>query len=77
MDHKLVLENSSSATVYTALNTITYLKDIKYSNIRLIKIYEMELEHKIRVQKIEDHMQYYDHKDSGLLCGWAISSSQL
>ena len=39
MDHKLVLESSSSAAVYTLLNTIIYLKVIKYLNIRLRQIY--------------------------------------
>ena len=39
MDHKLVLENSSSAGVNTLPNTITYLMAIKYLNIRLRHIY--------------------------------------
>ena len=35
MDHELVLENSSSNAVNTLLNTIIYLKAIKYLDIRL------------------------------------------
>ena len=35
MDHDLVLENSSSAAVYTLSNNIIYLKALKYLNIRL------------------------------------------
>ena len=38
MDHKLVLENSSSAAVYTLSNTIIFLKTIKYLNIKLVHI---------------------------------------
>ena len=34
MDHELVLENSSLAAAYTLLNTIIYLKAMKYLNIR-------------------------------------------
>ena len=30
MDHELVLQNSSSAPVYTLKNTITYLKAVNY-----------------------------------------------
>ena len=33
------LENSSSAFVYTLLNTVIYLKALKYLNIRLRQIY--------------------------------------
>ena len=47
MDHKLVLENSNSAAVYTLPNTIIYLKTIKYLNIRLRQIYYADLELKI------------------------------
>ena len=36
MDLKLVLENSSSAAVNAQLNTIIYLKAIKYLNIDLL-----------------------------------------
>ena len=39
MDHDLVLENSSSAAVYTLPNTMIYLKAIKYLNFRLGQIY--------------------------------------
>ena len=39
MDHKLILENSNSAAVYTLLNKIIYLKAIKYLIIRLRQIY--------------------------------------
>ena len=39
MDHELVLENSSLIAVYTLLNTIIYLKAIKYLNIRLRQIH--------------------------------------
>ena len=38
MDHKLILENSSSAAVYTRPNII-YLKVEKYLNIKLRRIY--------------------------------------
>ena len=38
MDYKLVLDNSSSAAVYTLPNTIIYLKAIKFLNIRLRQI---------------------------------------
>ena len=31
MEHELVLENSSSAPVYTLQNTIAYFKAVKYS----------------------------------------------
>ena len=51
-DHDLVLENSSSAAVYTLPNTIIYLKALKYLNIRLRR----------------DLMLYYGCKNSGLLC---------
>ena len=40
MNHKLVLENSSSAAVYKLPKTIIHLKAIKYLNIRLRQIYE-------------------------------------
>ena len=39
MEHKLVLENSTSAAVNTLLNAIIYLKVIKYLNIRMRQIY--------------------------------------
>ena len=39
MDHEIVLENSSSAAVYTLRNTIIYFKAVKYLNIRLREIY--------------------------------------
>ena len=39
MDHNLVLESSSSTAIYTLLNTIIFLKTIKYLNIRLKQIY--------------------------------------
>ena len=39
MEHKPVLENSSSAAVNTLLNAIIYLKVIKYLNIRMRQIY--------------------------------------
>ena len=39
LDYKLVLENSSSVAVDTLLNTIIYLKTVKYLNIRLRQIY--------------------------------------
>ena len=39
MDHKLILENSSSAAVYTLPNTIIYLKVEKYLNITLRRIF--------------------------------------
>ena len=38
MNHKLVLEDSSAAAAYTLPNAITYLKAIKYLNIRLRQI---------------------------------------
>ena len=39
MDHKLVLQNSSSAVAYMLPNTIIYMQVIKYLNIRLRQIY--------------------------------------
>ena len=39
MDHKLILENSSSNAVNTQLNAIIFLKAVKYVNIRLRQIY--------------------------------------
>ena len=39
IDHKLFLENSNSAAVNTILNTVIYLKAVKYLNIRLRQIY--------------------------------------
>ena len=60
MDHDLALENSSSAAVCTLLNTIFFLKAIKYLNIRLRSI-----KLKVRVWKIEDQMLYYGCKLSG------------
>ena len=39
MDDEFVLENYSSAAVYTFPNTIIYLKAVKYLNIRLRQIY--------------------------------------
>ena len=71
MDHNLVLGKSSSAAGNTLPNTIIYLKAVKYLNIRLKQIFQTKLELKIRVQKIEDRMLYYDCKDSGLLC-WKL-----
>ena len=71
MNHELVFETSSSATANTLLNTIIYLKIIKYLNISLRQIYSTNLELKIRVQKVEDQMLYYGCKDLGLLC-WKL-----
>ena len=51
MDHEVVFENSSSAAVNTLLNTIIYLKAVKYLNIRLRQIYQKNLELKIRDAK--------------------------
>ena len=39
IDHKLVLESSSSAAVNTLPNTIIYLKAVKYLNFWLRQIY--------------------------------------
>ena len=50
MNHKLVLENSSSATVYKLPNTIIHLKAIKYLNIRLRQIYENRPETEDNIQ---------------------------
>ena len=44
MDHELV--NPSQAAVYTLLNTIIYLKVVKYLNIRLRQIYQTKLQPK-------------------------------
>ena len=63
MDHDLVLENSSSATVYILPNTI-YLKAIKYLNVR----FNINIKLKVRVQKIDDRMLYYGWKVLRLLC---------
>ena len=68
MDHKLVPENSSSAAVNTLPNTIICLKAKKYLNIRLRQIYQINLELKIRVPKIEDRMLYYGCTNLGQLC---------
>ena len=61
MDYKLVLENSSTATVNTLPNTVIYLKTVKYKEL------------KVRVQKIKDRMLYYGCKDSGLWC-WKLKT---
>ena len=71
MDHKLVLENSSSGAVYTLPNTIIYLSAMKY--LDLGQIYKTDLELKIRLQKIDNRMLYYGCKDSGLLC-WKLKT---
>ena len=39
MDHELVPEKSSSAAVYTLMNTIIYLKAVTLLNIMLKQIY--------------------------------------
>ena len=67
MDHKLALENSSSAAVNILPNSIIYLKALKYVNIRLRQIFKTNLEYKIRMQKIEDRMLCYGYKDSRIL----------
>ena len=69
MDHKLVLENSSSGAVYTLPITIIYLSAIKYFDLE--QIYKTDLELKIRLRKIDNQMLYYGCKDSGLLC-WKL-----
>ena len=71
MDHKLVLENSSSGAVYTLPNTIIYLSAMKY--LDLGQIYKTDLELKIRLRKIDNRMLYYGCKDSGLLC-WKLKT---
>ena len=71
MDHKLVLENSSSGAVYTLPNTIIYLSAMKY--LDLGQIYKADLELKIRLRKIDNRMLYYGCKDSGLLC-WKLKT---
>ena len=53
MNHEPVLENFSSATVNTQLNTIIYFNPIKYLNTRLRQIYYTDLKLKIKVQKIK------------------------
>ena len=67
MDDELVLENSSSAAVYTLPNAIIYLKAIKYWNTALSRIYLTDLELNIRVRKIEDRELYYGCNNLGLL----------
>ena len=56
MEHEPVLENSSSAAVYTLLNTIIYLKAINYLNVTLTQIYQMYLGLKIGVRIIDYRM---------------------
>ena len=52
MDHKLILENSSSVAVDTAKYHFLF-EGHKVFNIRLRQICYMDLELKIRVEKIE------------------------
>ena len=63
MDHEVVFENSSSAAVNTLLNTIIYLKAVKYLNIRLRQIYQKNLELKIR-----DAKDWELHTEESIMC---------
>ena len=67
MDHKSVLENSSSTAFYALPNTIIYLRVVQYLNTRLRQIHLTNFKLKIRVWKIVDWMLYYGCKDSRLL----------
>ena len=65
MDHKLFVENYSSAAVNKLLNSIILFEGCKVFE------YQTEtdlLELKTKVQKTEYEMLYYGCEDSGLLC---------
>ena len=71
MYHELVIEDSTSAAVYT-LSAAEYhylFEDYKvYHNLNIRQIYWSDLELKTRVQKFEDQMLYCGCEDLELLC---------
>ena len=71
MDHERFLESSSSASVNILPNIITYLRAVKYLNIKLRLEFEYQTELKVSVRKIEHQMLYHGCKDSRLLC-WKL-----
>ena len=73
MEYEPVSKRPSSTAVYILPNIIIYLKAIKYLNVRLRQAYKLDLEWKIRVQKIEDQILYYGCRDSELLC-WKLET---
>ena len=70
MDHKLFVENSSSAAVNTLPNCIIYFECRKVFGYQTETdlLHETNLELKIKVWKIDNGMLYYGCKDLGLLC---------
>ena len=74
MDHKLILENSSSNAVNTQLNAIIFLKAVKYVNIRLRQIYCIKQTWNFS-KGVKDWVWngHYGCKDLGPLC-WKLKT---